>query len=86
MRLRNLAMNQNEILEKIGHILRDNDLYQGELRMNQEFRADLGLDSLGLLTLTSEIEYEFGVKLSFLNGVSEIKSIQDLVQIILEKN
>ena len=75
-------MDQSTILTKLESILRENELCSKKLELSFDLRADLELDSLGLLTLSSEIEDEFDIVLSQLSTVSSITTVQELVTVI----
>jgi acyl carrier protein len=54
-----------------------------DISEDQSYRDDLGLDSLSMLELAVDAEYEFGVKISD-EQLAEITTIADTIKIIAD--
>lgn len=52
------------VFTRLCALLREHDLYLGDVRPSSALQADLGLDSLQLLTFVVEAENAFGINLS----------------------
>lgn len=54
---------RDQVLSAIERILREDCLVEAEIAPEVDLQTDLGLDSLGLLTLIAELENDFRVTL-----------------------
>jgi acyl carrier protein len=71
-----------EILAVIERIVRDELDGAAEVRPEQELIGDLGLDSLGRLTLAVGLEDHFHVALAW-SGDGSVRTVLDLAQLVL---
>lgn len=79
-------LNKNEIEQKLIEILISQDEKYKNLKIseNSDLRADIGLNSVGMLYLVIVIEQTFGI--SFDNvGIGDFKTFGDIVNFILER-
>lgn len=55
-----------------------------DITFSSDIRADLGLDSLGLLNLVFNIEAEYGIDLMlFLEAVANTNTVGDIIDVVI---
>ena len=75
----------SSIEEKVVGIVSEQlNIPKEDIKLNSDFVADLKADSLDLVELVMEFEYEFGVQIPE-SDQEKIKSVGDAVKYITEK-
>jgi acyl carrier protein len=75
-------MNRNEILDRLRELLHREIGYRGPVEPESELAADLGLDSLKLLTLVVELENSFKVAIEPAEGEEPPTTVGQVVDLI----
>lgn len=85
IKLKNEGENMSAVFGFINEVVKKHNYLDRELSPNDHLKDDLGLDSLGILTLLDELEEEFEVSLEPEELQQNHKSIGELVNLIESK-
>ena len=76
------------IKETVITALKENTSWDGEIKMEQTLRDELGIDSFGVLMIINTLEDEFGIEISNedIEGLSTVADIINRLNEILSVN
>ena len=76
------------IEEAVITALKENTSWDGEIKMEQTLRDELGIDSFGVLMIINTLEDEFGIEISNedIEGLSTVADIINRLKEILSVN
>ncbi len=75
-------MTEQQTLEQLGEIIKDiAEVPPGEIRSNQRFVEDLGIDSLTMVEIAVAAQDRFEVELAD-DDLKDLKTIQDVIDYI----
>ena len=76
------------IEEAVIAALKENTSWDGEIKMEQTLRDELGIDSFGVLMIINTLEDEFGIEISNedIEGLSTVADIINRLKEILSVN
>ena len=76
---------QQEILAFINEFIKENNDFDRDITENDNLKTDIGLDSLGVLTLADALEEEYEISIEFEDLTQAPQIVKDLVDLIAQK-
>ena len=71
------------IEEAVITALKENTSWDGEIKMEQTLRDELGIDSFGVLMIINTLEDEFGIEISN-EDIEELSTVADIINRLKE--
>ena len=74
-----------EVFSFINQFVQENDYIKRDITKEDGLKNDIGLDSLGVLTLADALEEEFEISIEFEDLTETPETVNDLIKLIEQK-
>ena len=74
-----------EVFSFINEFVHEHEYIDRDIKLEDQLKTDIGLDSLGVLTLADALEEEFEISIEFQDLTETPETVKDLVGLIQSK-